>query len=173
MNKNFLSSSKWLRIFFFIATILTLIVLSVVLYLVCEHKEKKLLLLDWLYTKYNIRVRYICVHFWSLTLLNQPNTHIPLNQPNTHMQFSQVLWSMLREQPCLSMCIKPPRTYVRCSTSVVCQTWWSPTVVGWRLVLYQQMFCSRESTNYYLKSQVVHALDTGENQISDNIVHVN
>ena len=57
---------------------------------------------------------------------------------------------MPREHPCLSICIEPPRTYIRCSISVLPQTWWSPAVVGWKLLLYQQMFCSRESTNYYL-----------------------
>ena len=41
--------------------------------------------------------------------------------------FSQVLWSMLRENHCLSMCIEPPRTYIRCWISVLPQTWWSPT----------------------------------------------
>ena len=34
------------------------------------------------------------------------------------------------------MHIEPPRTYIRCSISVIPQTWWSPSMVGWRLVLY-------------------------------------
>ena len=33
------------------------------------------------------------------------------------------------------------------------QTWWSPAVVRWHLVLYQQIFCSRESTNCLMIQQ--------------------
>ena len=58
---------------------------------------------------------------------------------------------------------EPPGTYTRCSISVLPQTWWSPAVVGWKLVLYQQIFYSRESTRinqnyllqYWLRSFVV------------------
>ena len=89
----------------------------------------------------------------SPTLLNQPSTPIQISQPNTPIQFSQVQWSMLREHPCLSMCIEFPRTYIRHSISGLPQTWWSPAVVGCKLMLFQQMFCSRESTNYYLMIQ--------------------
>ena len=56
-----------------------------------------------------------------LGMLNPPNLTPPCN-------FSQVLWSMLREHPCLSMHIEPPRTYIRHWISVLLQTWWSPTV---------------------------------------------
>ena len=40
------------------------------------------------------------------TPLNQPNDPIPLSQPNTPCNFSQVVWSMLREHPCLSICLE-------------------------------------------------------------------
>ena len=88
----------------------------------------------------------------SSTPLNQPNMSIPLRQPNTPCNFSMVLWSMLREHLCRSMCIEPPRMYIGCSISVFPQTWWSLAVDWWKLVYCQEMFCSRESTNYYLFS---------------------
>ena len=63
-------------------------------------------------------------HIWDRVLLNTPalkikrhtqaightqnippNSPIPLSQSNTPCNFSQVLWSMLREHPCLRMCI--------------------------------------------------------------------
>ena len=75
--------------------------------------------------------------------LNQPNTSITLNQPNTPMQFSQFLWIMLREHPCLSMYMEPPRTYIRCWISFLPQTWWSPAVVGWKLVISTNVLFQR------------------------------
>ena len=64
-------------------------------------------------------------HIWDRVLLNtpslkikghvqavghaqstQPNTSKPLNNPTPPCNFSQVLWNMLREHPCLSMCIE-------------------------------------------------------------------
>ena len=65
------------------------------------------------------------------------NGHVQRNHPLTMLSppnltplytFSQVLWSMLREHKCLSMCIEPPRTYIRCWISFLSQTWWSPAV---------------------------------------------
>ena len=56
--------------------------------------------------------------------------HVQSIQPNIPIQFLQVLWSMLREYPCLSTCIEPPRKYIRHWISVLTQTWWSPTF-GW------------------------------------------
>ena len=53
--------------------------------------------------------------------------------------YSQVLWSMLREHHYLSMCIEPPRTYLRHWISIFTQTWWSP-VADW-------MKASLNSTN--------------------------
>ena len=53
----------------------------------------------------------------------------------------------------LMIFIEPLRTYIRCWISFLPHTWWSPAVVGWKLVLYQQMFCSRESTNYLMIQQ--------------------
>ena len=46
--------------------------------------------------------------------LNQPNIPIPLSQPSTPCNCSHILWSMLREHPCLSMHIESLRTYIRC-----------------------------------------------------------
>ena len=60
----------------------------------------------------------------------QDTGHAQSTQPNTPCTFSQVLWSMLGEHPCLSMCIEPPRTYIKWWISVLPQTWWGPTV-GW------------------------------------------
>ena len=59
----------------------------------------------------------------SPTPLNKLNTPIQLSQPNTPCNFLQVLWSILREHPCLSMHIEPPKTYARHSISVLLQTW--------------------------------------------------
>ena len=42
---------------------------------------------------------------------------------------------------------------IRSEISVLPQTWRSPAVFGWKLVLFQQMFCSREPTNYYVMIQ--------------------
>ena len=66
------------------------------------------------------RGKYNLHHIWERVLLNtpdikikrhaqdighaqnaQPNSPTPLSQPNTPCNFSQVLWSMLREHPCL------------------------------------------------------------------------
>ena len=59
-------------------------------------------------------------HIWDRILLIIPGLkikrcaqdigHDQSTQPNASIQFSQVLWSMLREHPCLSMHIEPPRT---------------------------------------------------------------
>ena len=71
-------------------------------------------------------------HVWDRVLLTTPGLkikrdvhdigHAQPTQPNTPMQFSQALWSMLREHPCLRMCIEPPRTYIRHRISVFLQT---------------------------------------------------
>ena len=54
----------------------------------------------------------------------------------------------------MSMCIEPPRTHIRCWISVFSLR---PDEVqllaGWKLVLLQEMFCSRESTNYLMIHQ--------------------
>ena len=62
-------------------------------------------------------------NIWDRVFLNTPglkikrhaqdNGHAHSTQSNTPMHFSQVLWSMLREHPCLSMHIEPPRTHTR------------------------------------------------------------
>ena len=95
-------------------------------------------------------------HIWDRILPNTPGLqirrrvqnigHAQSTQPNTPCIFSQVLWSMLREHPYLSMHIEPPRTYIRHWISVLPQTWWSPAV-GWMKaslistnVLFQRIF---------------------------------
>ena len=104
----------------------------------------------------------VCMH---ISIYNYTDIHIDmckahhplgmLSPPNQTPQciFSQVVWNMLRKHHCLSMCIELPRTYIRCWISILPHTWWSPTVVGWKLVLIQQKFCSRESTNYLIIQQ--------------------
>ena len=62
-------------------------------------------------------------NIWDRVLLNTPGLKIKgmnkilgmLSPTNLTplCTFSQVLWSMLREHPCLSMQIEPPRTYIR------------------------------------------------------------
>ena len=52
-NKNFQFSSKPLKNFFFVASILTIIVLFVALYVLCKHTKLRTLK-DWLYTNYSI-----------------------------------------------------------------------------------------------------------------------
>ena len=62
----------------------------------------------------------------------------------------------------LSMCIKPHRTHVRCTISVLPQTWWSPAVGWMKACLQQPMFGSRESTICFCHSVVI-LVDGGPN----------
>ena len=63
-------------------------------------------------------------HIWDKVLLNTPELKLKRHvhdtghalpiQHNTSYNFSQVLWSILREHPCMSMHVEPHRTYIGC-----------------------------------------------------------
>ena len=66
---------------------------------------------------------------------NQPNTHTSLSQPNTPMQFFTGSMEHAQRTPLSEHVLEPLRTYVRHWISFLPQTWWSASVVGWKLVL--------------------------------------
>ena len=82
----------------------------------------------------NINIdKFTLHHIWQRVLLNTPGLqikrhshdtgHFQSTQLNSPCNFSQVLWSMLREHPYLSMHREPPRTSTRHWFSVLLQTW--------------------------------------------------
>ena len=72
--------------------------------------------------------------------------HVQSTQPNTPCTFSQVLWSILREYPCLSMHKKHPGTYMTLNFSFSLKPDEIHLLVGWKAslittnVLFQRIY---------------------------------